>query len=1041
MKVLATWLFSAAVALSGVVTAGCMVDPTPGPTPTPERPPTPGPTPPEPTPSAPTKAPGEVGPSGGHLELAGVQFDVPANALGQSVTISVTAESAHPEGYVVDGVVYRFQPDGLVFSTPITVSFPTAVPNHFVFWTLAGSDDTFEPLATTVENGRITAHPTHFSKGFAGAKKPTPKPCDGASEESCGNCGARKRTCNDGVWSEWSACEGQGACTPNATETCEAAGTRTCSGKCQWSQCEPKKTCDGPSSEACGNCGTRTRSCDAKGQWSEWSACTDEGVCALNATQACGTGGTQTCTAACAWGACTGQTCTGASSEPCGNCGARTRSCNNGTWSEWSACGGEGVCTPNATEACGSGGTRTCNASCSWNSCVGQTCTGSSTQPCGNCGTQSRTCNNGTWSSWSACTGEGVCTFGDLRACGTNGTQGCDASCNWSTCFAGITCTNVQRRWLPVDQICISEPPTVVTNGGTPAPVEGANLQMMPDGADQEGAITTGARGITYQQHGFMPFLRVKDTNHTKYETEYPAGTAERDRSTGIVTFSYASTRLFSGSGDYGVPADCWRAVRTQCMGSTTLLGCEGSSFQSCGNCGTRTRTCSYGGWSNAWSTCTGEGVCAPGSTQTCGTNGTQTCTASCQWDTCPGQTCEGPSTQTCNGGCGTQTRSCNGGVWSNWSPCSGTCGGTVTDMAFGTASSCFVQNQQRYCSGRNSGGSFAIGATDTNVRLTPELATTGYTFASFGRGPLGANCGLLADGTAYCWGPNQGLQFGSDRSTPRPTPIEMSPGTKFTQISPGYYATCGLTTTGAVICYGDSGLAGITNPPPPKSFAGPWTAVATGNNSGGCGFGGNLVCALDPTGAAYCWGSSNCYGELGNPSADPRQYYADPMVVAGAHTFTTISTGYTGACAVDTSGIPYCWGLSYDESSPGAGASVIVVTKVPTAIAAPAGEIFTDVQGGFSAACGLTASGHVYCWGGAAVNGAGLLGQGTTDKAPHRTATLVPGLPTIKEIAFDGGSCCALSTTGERWCWGSNRYGQLGDGSTQNVLSPKKVP
>jgi hypothetical protein len=131
-----------------------------------------------------------------------------------------------------------------------------------------------------------------------------------------------------------------------------------------------------------------------------------------------------------------GGACQGAADRPCGNCGTQSRTCRNGAWSEWGACGGEGPCAPNATQACGSAGTQSCGGSCQWGACTMQTCAGAASQACGNCGTQTRTCDgtSGTWSAWGACTGEGACAPGATQACGSGGTQSCGGSCQWGAC-------------------------------------------------------------------------------------------------------------------------------------------------------------------------------------------------------------------------------------------------------------------------------------------------------------------------------------------------------------------------------------------------------------------------------------------------------------------------------------------------------------------------------------------------------------------------------------------------------------------------------
>jgi hypothetical protein len=146
-------------------------------------------------------------------------------------------------------------------------------------------------------------------------------------------------------------------------------------------------------------------------------------------------------------------------SSPCGKCGTQTRICQSSlSWSDWSICSGEGICSPGESDsaACGTSGTKTrsCTSSCSWGSygsCIGDAPTcgtlgATGTQACGKCGTQSRTCMSSGWSSWGACTGEGVCTpyTTDSATCTGGGTKtrSCDSTCNWGsygTCVGGTT--------------------------------------------------------------------------------------------------------------------------------------------------------------------------------------------------------------------------------------------------------------------------------------------------------------------------------------------------------------------------------------------------------------------------------------------------------------------------------------------------------------------------------------------------------------------------------------------------------------------------
>lgn len=112
-----------------------------------------------------------------------------------------------------------------------------------------------------------------------------------------------------------------------------------------------------------------------------------------------------------------------------------------------------------------------------------------------------------------------------------------------------------------------------------------------------------------------------------------------------------------------------------QCYPSSGC-GCINATVESagCENCGTKTRACTNSSWS-AWSPCTGQGACSPGTSQSCGGSATQVCTSSCAWGGCVGcgnSACDGgENCRTCAQDC-----PCPGGACDlNISACVG-CGG-----------------------------------------------------------------------------------------------------------------------------------------------------------------------------------------------------------------------------------------------------------------------------------------------------------------------------------------------------------------------------
>ena len=348
-----------------------------------------------------------------------------------------------------------------------------------------------------------------------------------------------------------------------------------------------------------------------------------------------------------------------------------------------------------------------------------------------------------------------------------------------------------------------------------------------------------------------------------------------------------------------------------------------------------------------------------------------------------------------------------------------------VTDFATGSSHTCGLSNGKAYCWGWNVNGQLGDGTTTD--RLTPTPVAGGLTFSMLAAAGI-HTCGLTTSGAAYCWGANDYGVLGDGTTTSRSTPTPVSGGLTFTSLSAGEEDVCGLTTGGAAYCWGNNDYGQVgdgtifnTRPTP--------THVTGGVTFARIEAGGSHTCGLTTTGAALCWGKSS-EGEIGDGNTSTNGGQPTPTPVAGGLTYTAMTAGFGHNCAVATSGSTYCWGLNF-HGQLGNGSSMNQFTPVQV----DGGLAFVSVAAGFNHTCGLTSSGQAYCWGD---NESGKLGDGS--QTGRFTPTAVVGGLRFVRLAAGGGHTCGVTTAGEAYCWGENFAGQVGDGSTTTRLVPTPV-
>ena len=314
----------------------------------------------------------------------------------------------------------------------------------------------------------------------------------------------------------------------------------------------------------------------------------------------------------------------------------------------------------------------------------------------------------------------------------------------------------------------------------------------------------------------------------------------------------------------------------------------------------------------------------------------------------------------------------------------------------------CAIQNGAAKCWGDNGYGKLGRGFSgngeqNSNGFNTPQLVIdleTSVTVIAVGQQHTCA----VQDGAAKCWGNNNTGQLGNgstndagrdnrrNRSTPQ---LVVGLSTGVMAIAAGGGHTCAVHNSAAK-CWGvpfrgrlgNGFLSGalVLSAKSVRLLSTGVTAIATGDD---------YSCAIQ-NGAAKCWGA-NLFGQLGD---DSRANRGTPVQVIGLSTgVTAIATGDNHSCAIQ-GGEAKCWGRNQ------------------------VGQLGNNKQSSFSKRPvqveGLTADVTVI-----SVAGGRDLSSGDLNYVPRR----------------DFGHSCAIHQ-GFAKCWGSNFYGQLGNGE-ESITDP----
>lgn len=413
-------------------------------------------------------------------------------------------------------------------------------------------------------------------------------------------------------------------------------------------------------------------------------------------------------------------------------------------------------------------------------------------------------------------------------------------------------------------------------------------------------------------------------------------------------------------------------------------------------------------------------------------------------------------------------------------SPVSITVGGDAVAVSAGGAHTCVIfssTSKSLKCWGDNSFGQLGDGGTNQqNDANSVSAILTGITTLEIG---AKQTCAVDTTRMLHCWGGSSEGQVG-DGSTSNQvtsiTAIDLGLNLGALSIASGGSYTCAVATNDLARCWGGSGSdGGLSIGSSPEEFEIPrWSYVGSSerdwNDNGDLNiFEVNVASDMDgdgfpvgldsddtnPTVAASC--GTGEYGRFTCRQATPGYYVSTPgstvmtPTTPGHYTDTYGATDQSLCSPGEFQELPAQTSCEdarpgYFVSDPGASEGTpcpagkyndeygqISADACKWAEAGHSVPVLTQVSSGALHSCAILDDGSVSCWG---ENSNGQLGDGTRTDHHQPEKAIMPLGRTVSEISSGSYHSCALMDDGSVRCWGSNEFGQLGDGTTLERLT-----
>ena len=350
---------------------------------------------------------------------------------------------------------------------------------------------------------------------------------------------------------------------------------------------------------------------------------------------------------------------------------------------------------------------------------------------------------------------------------------------------------------------------------------------------------------------------------------------------------------------------------------------------------------------------------------------------------------------------------------------------------------------------------STALNASTLENATTIEASGTipGLAFTGTGRVKAGMitsggyhTCAIMADGTMKCWGYDREGQVGnggSGRGSRHTTPRTVILPTTISALSVfgGEMHTCGVFNDGSMRCWGRNNDGQIGDNATSDRTSPRNVSLPTGRYAIAGSAGDDHTCGIMDDGSVWCWGQNDeqqlgWNGTLANTcSGSDCSRVPTKVLPVSSLNATDIALGGSHTCAIRLNGSVVCWG---DNGQGQLGVTTSSLFSAPVNLTLPIGRKATSITAGISHTCAILDNGSAMCWGS---NTFGQIGDGTKEDRYSPTYLNMSTSRNITEISAGGSHTCARLDNGTLLCWGDEGDGRLGfTSNTTEVINPTIV-